>query len=103
VEWAVTEAAALGSGFSECRYTGDGVRQEPSLRALVPSPVGPLPLEAEDVLLVTGGGKGIAAECALDLALATGARLGLLGRARPENDAVLAGNLARFTAAGARG
>ena len=51
-------------------------------------------------VLITGGGKGIAAECALALARQTGARLALVGRARPETDAVLANNLERFTAAG---
>jgi enediyne polyketide synthase len=52
------------------------------------------------VLLVTGGGKGIAAECALDLARATGARLALIGRSLPAEDAELAANLERFAAAG---
>ena len=67
-----------------------------------PAHAGTLPLGPEDVLLVTGGGKGIAAECALDLARETGARLALLGRSRPENDAELAANLERMAAAGVR-
>lgn len=50
------------------------------------------PLGPADVLLVTGGGKGIAAKCAL----------AVLGRARPEQDKTLAENLARFAAAGVR-
>src|SRR5207248_6639951 len=53
-----------------------------------------------DVLLVTGGGKGIAAECALSLARKTGVRLALLGRSQPASDSVLAENLGRFMAAG---
>ncbi|HZI12438.1 MAG TPA: SDR family NAD(P)-dependent oxidoreductase, partial [Myxococcus sp.] len=101
-EWAAGEVAALGTGLLECRYTQDGVRQEPSLRPLAPTAAGAPPLGAGDVLLVTGGGKGIAAECALDLARATGVRLGLLGRSHPQEDATLAANLARFEAAGAR-
>src|SRR5262249_37427416 len=62
---------------------------------------GPLPLGPDDVLLVTGGGKGIAAECALALARETGVRLVLLGRARPEDDPALATNLCRLPRAGA--
>ena len=74
------------------------------LRLLAEPPAPPSPRSCRsapaDVLLVTGGGKGIAAECALDLARATGARLALLGRSRPEEDAELAANLERFAAAG---
>ncbi|MBN2563242.1 MAG: SDR family NAD(P)-dependent oxidoreductase [Phycisphaerae bacterium] len=54
----------------------------------------------EDVMLVTGGGKGIAAECALTLAQESGVRLALLGRSRPEEDAELSANLERMAAAG---
>jgi enediyne polyketide synthase len=59
-----------------------------------------MPFGADDVLLVTGGGKGIAAECALALGRRTGVKLALLGRAQPERDAELTANLERFTAAG---
>jgi enediyne polyketide synthase len=59
-------------------------------------------LSAADVLLVTGGGKGIAAECALDLARTSGARLAIVGRSRPDADSALAENLARLEAAGVR-
>jgi enediyne polyketide synthase len=58
------------------------------------------PIGPHDVLLVTGGGKGIAAECALALARATGARLALLGRSSPGADKELADNLARIAVAG---
>jgi enediyne polyketide synthase len=53
-------------------------------------------LTADDVLLVTGGGKGITAECAAALARDSGVRLVLLGRASPETDTELSKNLARF-------
>jgi enediyne polyketide synthase len=39
----------------------------------------PLSWSPEDVFLVTGGAKGITAECALELATATGARMALVG------------------------
>ena len=48
----------------------------------------------------TGGGKGIAAECALSLAMATGVRLALVGRSRPETDPELAANLDRMASKG---
>ncbi|GAB3885190.1 hypothetical protein GCM10029964_047450 [Kibdelosporangium lantanae] len=58
------------------------------------------PLSQDDVLLVTGGGKGITAECALAIAQDSGARLALVGRADPAEDTELAANLARMDAAG---
>lgn len=100
LDWVAMEAAALAPGLTECRYSATGERWEPTLRLLPPAPPGPLPLGPNDVLLVTGGGKGIAAECALDLVKSTGTRLGLLGRSRPAEDAELARNLARFQEAG---
>ncbi len=100
--WVANEVAAA-SGYVEAHYDEQGLRRAPVLRLLPSSAeTGPLPLSADDVLLVTGGGKGIAAECALDLARATGARLALLGRSRPEGDAELAANLERMAAAGVR-
>jgi enediyne polyketide synthase len=52
------------------------------------------------VLLATGGGKGIGAECALALAREHDLALGLLGRADPSEDEELADNLRRVAAAG---
>jgi enediyne polyketide synthase len=59
-----------------------------------------LPLGPGEVLLVTGGGKGITAECALALARDSGASLALLGRTQAEADTELAANLARLAALG---
>ncbi|MFY9824166.1 MAG: SDR family oxidoreductase, partial [Thermoanaerobaculia bacterium] len=103
VDWAVAEMLATisgGTSFAESHYDDAGRRNVPMLRLLEPAAPGPLPLGPEDVLLVTGGGKGIAAECALDLAKASGARLALFGRSNPESDAELAANLERMAAAG---
>ncbi|MDG3008355.1 type I polyketide synthase [Paludisphaera mucosa] len=99
--WVVAEAPT-GRGFVEVRYDSSGHRFEPSLRPLGPlgSPPARHSLGSEDVVLVTGGGKGVAAECALELARRTGVRLGLMGRARPEDDPDLAANLQRIRAAG---
>jgi enediyne polyketide synthase len=100
VPWVVAEAAAT-TGFSEARYSPSGERHVPVLRAL-PLDDGPqkLPLGPGDVVLVTGGGKGITAECALALARETGASFALLGRSDPTGNAELAANLERFAAAG---
>ncbi|MGK4584704.1 type I polyketide synthase [Kitasatospora sp. HPMI-4] len=99
----VAEAAAT-AGFTEVRYRRDGRRTVPVLRPLrlSPAPAGESPLDARDVLLVTGGGKGITAECALAIAKDSGAGLALIGRADPAADTELAENLARMDAAGLR-
>ncbi|MFD8594405.1 SDR family NAD(P)-dependent oxidoreductase [Kitasatospora sp. NPDC059646] len=94
---------AATTAFAEVHYDADGTRRVPVLRAvdLRPDPehqaLGP-----QDVLLVTGGGKGITAECAIALAGANGAAIGLLGRSDPALDTELADNLARMAAAGLR-
>jgi len=99
--WVADEALA-GSGFREAHYDTDGRRREPVLAVLDDLPRAPLELGAEDVLLVTGGGKGIAAECALALALRHRLGLGLVGRARPQDDPELAANLERLAESGVR-
>lgn len=59
-----------------------------------------LPIDGTDVLLVTGGGKGITAECALAVAGDTGAKLAVLGRSDPADDQELAENLRRMADSG---
>ncbi|HEX2416663.1 MAG TPA: type I polyketide synthase, partial [Micromonosporaceae bacterium] len=100
VDRVVAEVAATVS-YSEAVYDAAGNRRVPVLRAM---PLNPLreqpPLDESDVLLVTGGGKGITAECALALAASTGAGLAILGRSDPEQDPELKANLRRITDAG---
>ncbi|MDY7015277.1 MAG: SDR family oxidoreductase, partial [Cyanobacteriota bacterium] len=94
--------AKSARGYVEAHYDAAGRRTETVLR-LLPSDSSRAivrNLNAEDLLLVTGGGKGIAAESALSLARETGVRLALLGRSQPESDTELAANLERMTAAG---
>jgi enediyne polyketide synthase len=87
--------------FNEVHYDEAGTRRVPVLRPVTAlADGGELPIGRGDVLLVTGGGKGITAECALALARETGASVGLLGRSDPASDAGLAANLARMAAAG---
>ncbi|MFI2077430.1 type I polyketide synthase [Streptomyces triculaminicus] len=100
VGWVVAETAAT-TRFSEAHYDADGTRRVPVLRALPMAPAHPeQPLDDGDVLLVTGGGKGISAECALALATDTGARLAVLGRSDPKADPELAANLKRMAEGG---
>jgi enediyne polyketide synthase len=100
VEWIVAEAL-MADGFTEAFYDTEGRRREPVMRllSLTSTPAHTLPLSAADLLIVTGGGKGITAECALALAKESGARLVLLGRARAETDSELAKNLRRMSEA----
>ena len=98
----VAVEVAATSTFSEVRYEADGTRTAPVLRTLM-APAQPstdTPLDSSDVLLVTGGGKGITAECALVMAQDSGCKLALVGRDLPADDEELTENFARLDAAG---
>ena len=99
---AIAADVAATAGFSEVHYDQSGTRTVPMLRAVTDTDDrdAQLPLAASDVLLVSGGGKGITAECALALARQTGASIALLGRSDPATDAELAANLSRMDVAG---
>ncbi len=100
---AIAADAAATAGFSEVSYDESGTRRVPLLRAVTDLAVGgELPIGPGDVLLVSGGGKGITAECALALGRQTGAAVAILGRSDPAADAELAANLGRLDAAGVR-
>jgi enediyne polyketide synthase len=100
----ITTDAFDTTGFAEVSYLGDGTRTVPILRPLATTAASAAGLEdvlgAGDVLLVTGGGKGITAEAALGLAQDTGAALALMGRSEPASDPELAMNLERMRAQG---
>ena len=100
VEWILAEIQ-MARGYHEVIYDEQGKRQVAVLQLLpqVATRNDLLSPGPEDVLLVTGGGKGIAAECAFSLARETGVRLALLGRSQPSQDTELAENLQRFAAA----
>lgn len=98
--WVLAEALAA-RGYAEARYSSDGRRYEPVLHPLV---FGPdeceLPLTTDDVLVVTGGARGITAECALRLTRESGARLAVFGLSQPTADDEIVSNLERMKAAG---
>lgn len=97
--WVLAEVHAA-QGYSEAYYDAQGRRYELALRLLDLEETPQISLGANDVLLISGGGKGIAAECGLELARTFGVKLALIGRSRPETDPDLAHNLARFAACG---
>lgn len=98
----VAAEVAATARFSEVRLTADGTRRVPVLRALpIRAERAEQLLEDSDVLLVTGGGKGITAECALAVARQTGVKLAVIGRSDPAGDEDLAANLRRMADSGA--
>jgi enediyne polyketide synthase len=100
LERARSEAEAV-HGFREVRFDRRGRRLVPVLRPLDLAR-GRHPLSTGDVVLATGGGKGITAECALGLVEGRGASLAILGRSDPRADEELAAGLRRLDAAGVR-
>lgn len=96
LEQVVAEAEASGD-FCEAMYDEDGIRREPRIAVVTDGLKPATPLNSDDVLLVTGGGKGIGFESALHLAKTSGARLILLGRSKGDDE--LRANLARLDAA----
>ena len=68
--------------FAEIGYDRSLVRRAYEAVALQPLEyrLDPVSWSPEDVILVTGGAKGITSECALALARATGVRIALIGR-----------------------
>ncbi|MBI1806787.1 MAG: SDR family NAD(P)-dependent oxidoreductase, partial [Ignavibacteria bacterium] len=94
------------SGFVEVGYTDDGTRRVPQMKLIEPNGESHVGIEKDDVLLVTGGGRGIAAECALAIARECSCKVALVGRTSLEgngSNASVSGvraTLARFEAAG---
>ncbi|WP_310713538.1 SDR family NAD(P)-dependent oxidoreductase [Nonomuraea sp. 3-1Str] len=79
----------------------DSAGQAYAVRHLpLPPGDGAAPLHRDEVVLVTGGGKGIGLHAGLTLAGAYGVRLALIGRSDPAADPELAEGLERLRAAG---
>jgi NAD(P)-dependent dehydrogenase (short-subunit alcohol dehydrogenase family)/acyl-CoA thioesterase FadM len=94
------ELSSDNDPFAAVGYAADLVRRVPRVRLQQPAHYVPRPLQwsANDVILVTGGAKGITAECSLALARMTGARFALVGSSPAPEGPVgeLARNLERF-------
>ncbi|GAA4620102.1 type I polyketide synthase [Actinoallomurus vinaceus] len=100
----ITADAVATADFAEICYDAEWVRAVPVLRPLPTTGAGAEGARPAfgpgDVLLATGGGKGITAESALALVQDTGAALALLGRSDPATDPELAMNLERLRGQG---
>ena len=101
---AVARVAAEASGsrqYVEACYDAAGNRYEPALQ-VARAATEPLPLGGDDVVLVSGGAKGIGAECAIEAARASGCKLALLGTSAVEASQEVSANLERMRALGLR-
>ena len=81
-----TTEAIVTAGYNEqlLRFVPQGRVQQPA--TYKPRSIS---WSADDVIFVTGGAKGITAECALAVAKTTGVRMALVGRSQKENSEVM--------------
>lgn len=85
----ITSEMAEDFTFREVRYDAAGSRYLPRCTASPePSTETEFPLSSEDVILVTGGAKGITAECMVALAGHTGAKFVIVGTSSNDAPAV---------------
>ncbi|MDY7003517.1 MAG: SDR family NAD(P)-dependent oxidoreductase [Cyanobacteriota bacterium] len=84
-EMSTTEAMVVAG------YNKDLLRLVPEGRIQQPATYKPRSLSwsGEDVILVTGGAKGITAECAVAVAKTTGVKMALVGRSQRDNSEVM--------------
>jgi enediyne polyketide synthase len=97
------EVGARGNCI-EARYDEAGVRSQLYWQLLEDDQQteAAITLSPSDVVVVSGGGKGIVAECCRMLAAETGAALIILGRSRPDDDTGLAMQVEKLRNIGAR-
>ena len=89
-----------GDGFEEPRFTGSSQVLVPRLSA-ARTVEGQARLNADDTILVSGGGRGIGAEAALSLGKEFGVKIAIIGRSADSDEEVRA-SLARMTTLGIR-
>ena len=88
---------AIESGFSEFSVLENGAQAVPVWRPIASPTAAPAaPVDDNDLVLITGGGKGISAECGYQLALSTGCALLIIGRSGISADEELARNVERL-------
>ncbi|MBJ7402116.1 MAG: SDR family NAD(P)-dependent oxidoreductase [Bradyrhizobium sp.] len=88
------------NGYYEVQLAQDGAIREPIFAPIIPRSSSLAAIAASDVVAIVGGGKGIAAECAFEIARC-GAAIVLIGRSAASDPAV-AMSLARAAASGLR-
>lgn len=71
--------------YAAVGYAADQIRRvpRPVVRNIAADQARPIPWSSKDVILATGGAKGITAECVLAFARATGVQLALVGSSSP--------------------
>lgn len=84
------------------KYAGGGIRKLPAAKLLQPEDCIKRinKLDSGDVILVTGGAKGITAECAFGLARKTDAKMALLGTTPEAGSMEIQKNLERYKVCG---
>jgi acyl transferase domain-containing protein/pimeloyl-ACP methyl ester carboxylesterase len=102
----VVAEIATPEPFVLAGYDAELTRRVPSPRPIEAADLAPRAIawSPDDVVLVTGGAKGITAECALGLARSTGARMALAGSSpgpgERDTDGAVGRTLERFASAG---
>lgn len=91
---------AIDTGYQEIRLAADGEVCEPVFAPTEPVFKTEAAITASDVVVIIGGGKGIAAECAIELGR-SGAAIVLVGRS-PVDDPAVAATLKRAAIGGGR-
>ena len=93
------EVRADNTGYTEIFYNDLGQRELPYIQSISPEkfrkPTSHV-VNENDIIVITGGGQGISAECAYQLALDTRCKLLLIGRSDPVTCTELSINLKRF-------
>ena len=98
IDWLAEEISAT-SKYAETFYDSVGNRFESIVRPVeLTGESTKIPLSENDVLLVSGGAKGITAECVLALAKETNSKLALLGTSDSKTSREVSTNLERFRA-----
>lgn len=102
----IIDELTYGEGYVDVAFNADKGREIAEYQPTVISqlPRVKKPLQKDDVVLITGGGKGITAECALTLANSVGVKLALVGSSQRslnlDDSDELSLNLKRFSDAG---
>ncbi len=82
---AIVDELLAGGSQLEVGLRADGTRIVLA-SAVSPVETGSMPLGSDDVIIVSGGGRGVTAATVVELAAATGARFALLGRSTLDDE-----------------